>query len=260
MPCPAHAASASARPAAEEAAAVHDARASIKRRSLQRRPGPARSSRPSPLRPRPPRPPSRTGPEDGIVPSTRAARIALVATFAPTIPSMTAELQALARARGVAVTEITPLFVPGAMKALDAGDGAEHDRLIADAVRPPSGARRRLARPVLDGGRGGRGRRGDRRQSPHQPRNRGCEAAASGGGSRVMNRRRFLAAGPALALAACAGPGIAPARAAGIAEVNGTRLYYEVAGRASRSCWSTRSRSTPGCGTTSSRCSRAISG
>jgi hypothetical protein len=65
-------------------------------------------------------------------------RLALVATFAPTIPSMTAELQALARARGVEV-EITPLFVPGAMKALDAGDGAEHDRLIADAVPPLTG-------------------------------------------------------------------------------------------------------------------------
>jgi len=65
-------------------------------------------------------------------------RIALVATFAPTIPSMTEELQALARARGIDVS-ITPLFVPGAMKALDAGDGAEHDRLIADAVRPLAG-------------------------------------------------------------------------------------------------------------------------
>jgi 3-oxoadipate enol-lactonase len=45
-----------------------------------------------------------------------------------------------------------------------------------------------------------------------------------------MNRRRFLAAGPALALAACAGPGMSPPRTAGTAEVNGTRLYYEVAG------------------------------
>jgi len=65
-------------------------------------------------------------------------RIALVATFAPTIPSMTSELQALARDRGVDVG-ITPLFVPGAMQALDAGNGAEHDRLIADAVRPLGG-------------------------------------------------------------------------------------------------------------------------
>jgi hypothetical protein len=65
-------------------------------------------------------------------------RISLVATFAPTIPSMTAELEALARERGAAVT-ITPLFVPGAMRALDGGDGAEHDRLVAEAVRPLAG-------------------------------------------------------------------------------------------------------------------------
>ena len=65
-------------------------------------------------------------------------RLALVATFAPTIPSMTAELQALARTGGVEVA-ITPLFVSGAMKALDAGNGAEHDRLIADAVRSLTG-------------------------------------------------------------------------------------------------------------------------
>ena len=65
-------------------------------------------------------------------------RIAFVATFAPTIPSMTGELQALARDRGVEVA-ITPLFVPGAMQALHAGDGATHDRLIADAVRPLAG-------------------------------------------------------------------------------------------------------------------------
>jgi hypothetical protein len=65
-------------------------------------------------------------------------RIALVATFAPTIPSMTGELETRARERGVAVT-VTPLFVPGAMQALDAGDGAEHDRLVAAAVRPLAG-------------------------------------------------------------------------------------------------------------------------
>jgi len=65
-------------------------------------------------------------------------RIALVATFAPTLPSMTGELQALARARNAEV-EITPLFVPGAMKALDAGDGDAHDRLIAEAARPLAG-------------------------------------------------------------------------------------------------------------------------
>jgi pimeloyl-ACP methyl ester carboxylesterase len=43
-----------------------------------------------------------------------------------------------------------------------------------------------------------------------------------------VNRRRFLAASSTLALAACAG--VAPQRSSGTAEVNGTRLYYEVAG------------------------------
>jgi 3-oxoadipate enol-lactonase len=49
-----------------------------------------------------------------------------------------------------------------------------------------------------------------------------------------VNRRRFLAGGSTLALAACAGPDgaalFAPRRTAGFAEVNGTRLYYEDAG------------------------------
>jgi len=47
-------------------------------------------------------------------------------------------------------------------------------------------------------------------------------------------RRRFLAAGSALALAACAGPGgldpVARKRESGSADVEGGRLYYEVAG------------------------------
>jgi pimeloyl-ACP methyl ester carboxylesterase len=45
-----------------------------------------------------------------------------------------------------------------------------------------------------------------------------------------VNRRRFLAAGSTLALAACAGTGAPPKAASGIAAVNGTKLYYEVAG------------------------------
>jgi len=45
------------------------------------------------------------------------------------------------------------------------------------------------------------------------------------------SRRRFLASAGALALAACAGAGgPASGRSSGYAEVNGTRLYYEVAG------------------------------
>ncbi len=46
----------------------------------------------------------------------------------------------------------------------------------------------------------------------------------------MTSRRRFLAAGSTLALAACAGQGGAPQRTSGMAEVNGGKLYYEVAG------------------------------
>ena len=60
-------------------------------------------------------------------------RIAIVATFAPTLPSMTGELRALAAARRMDAA-ITPVFVPEAMQALNAGNGAEHDRLVAAAA------------------------------------------------------------------------------------------------------------------------------
>jgi 3-oxoadipate enol-lactonase len=43
-------------------------------------------------------------------------------------------------------------------------------------------------------------------------------------------RRRFLAASGTLALGACAGADFAPAPTTGVAEANGARLYYEVAG------------------------------
>jgi pimeloyl-ACP methyl ester carboxylesterase len=49
-----------------------------------------------------------------------------------------------------------------------------------------------------------------------------------------LSRRRFLAAGSTLTLAACAGPGgsdpFGSKRSSGLAEVNGTRLCYEAAG------------------------------
>lgn len=60
-------------------------------------------------------------------------RIALLATFGPTIDSMRAELEAMARARGVKPTIVTEL-VPDALAALKAGRGEEHDRLIANAA------------------------------------------------------------------------------------------------------------------------------
>lgn len=68
-------------------------------------------------------------------------RIALLATFGPTVPSMTAELEAMAKARGVVPTILTRV-VDGALAALKAGAVEEHDRLIAQAAAelPPVNA------------------------------------------------------------------------------------------------------------------------
>jgi hypothetical protein len=60
-------------------------------------------------------------------------RIALLATFGPTVPSMTAELEVMAKSRGVVPTILTRV-VDGALAALKRGDAAEHDRLIAEAA------------------------------------------------------------------------------------------------------------------------------
>lgn len=65
---------------------------------------------------------------------TRGTRIRIVATFAPTLPSMIRELEELAYWRGVKV-EAESCHVPGALDALNAGDGDTHDELIAQAVR-----------------------------------------------------------------------------------------------------------------------------
>jgi Asp/Glu/hydantoin racemase len=61
------------------------------------------------------------------------SRIALLATFGPTIPSMTTELEVMAKAKGMVPTILTRV-VDGALAALKRGDGAEHDRLIAAAA------------------------------------------------------------------------------------------------------------------------------
>jgi Asp/Glu/hydantoin racemase len=60
-------------------------------------------------------------------------QLALVATFEPSLASIDDELKALAHARGQRVQLVTR-YVPGAMVALDAGDGARHDALIAAAL------------------------------------------------------------------------------------------------------------------------------
>lgn len=59
---------------------------------------------------------------------------ALVATFPPSLPSMTAEFEAMAAAADVAAP-LTTVCAEGAMEALAAGDGEEHDARIGDAAR-----------------------------------------------------------------------------------------------------------------------------
>jgi Asp/Glu/Hydantoin racemase len=58
-------------------------------------------------------------------------RIGLLATFAPTLAAMPAEF-------GDAAT-VVPCLAEGALAALDAGDGAGHDRLAAEAARVLAG-------------------------------------------------------------------------------------------------------------------------
>jgi len=60
-------------------------------------------------------------------------RLALVATFAPSLPSMRAEFEEAAVARGVTL-DLSVHAVADAMPALAAGDGERHDRLIAETV------------------------------------------------------------------------------------------------------------------------------
>lgn len=60
-------------------------------------------------------------------------RIALVATFAPSLPSMAQEFSAACHAAG-RQAELTTVHVPGAFEALQAGQAQEHDRLIAQAI------------------------------------------------------------------------------------------------------------------------------
>ncbi len=56
-------------------------------------------------------------------------RIGLLATFAPTLASMPSEFAA-----ADAGLTVVPMLAQGALAALDAGDGATHDRLVAEAA------------------------------------------------------------------------------------------------------------------------------
>ena len=60
-------------------------------------------------------------------------KLALVATFRPSLVSMSEEIEAMAQARDKEI-ELKTVFVPGAMADLAAGKGEEHDRKIAQAA------------------------------------------------------------------------------------------------------------------------------
>lgn len=57
-------------------------------------------------------------------------RLAVLATFEPSIPNFLVELEALAKSKGVAL-DIRTKAVANAMAALQAGRAEEHDRLVA---------------------------------------------------------------------------------------------------------------------------------
>jgi len=61
-------------------------------------------------------------------------RIALVVTFAPSLPALTREFHEMAQALGKPV-QITPILVEGALPALKAGDGAGHDEAVLRACK-----------------------------------------------------------------------------------------------------------------------------
>ncbi len=63
----------------------------------------------------------------------RGRRIGMLATFAPSVPSMDEEFHAMARMRGIDAS-LRSTCVPEAMHALRAGRGDDHDRLLADAA------------------------------------------------------------------------------------------------------------------------------
>jgi hypothetical protein len=66
------------------------------------------------------------------------ARIAVMATVGPTIPSISVEIEEMAAARGRKV-ELVPYVVDRAFDALASGDAATHDRLVAERARDITG-------------------------------------------------------------------------------------------------------------------------
>jgi aspartate/glutamate racemase len=66
------------------------------------------------------------------------AKVALLATFAPTLPSMSAEFDAEAARQGRHL-DLTPVHVAGALEALQRGEPERHDGLIVEAANRLAG-------------------------------------------------------------------------------------------------------------------------
>jgi len=64
--------------------------------------------------------------------------VSLLATFQPSLPSMLAEIAALAKQRGTSVT-VRPQLVEGALAALQANRPDDHNRLIAEMAAKQHG-------------------------------------------------------------------------------------------------------------------------
>ncbi|KAI9352644.1 hydantoin racemase [Obelidium mucronatum] len=63
----------------------------------------------------------------------RPLRVAILASFAPTLPSMKIEVDQLECPLGS--LDVSYVYVPGAMEALNQGDFVSHDRLVANKVQ-----------------------------------------------------------------------------------------------------------------------------
>lgn len=73
--------------------------------------------------------------EEALAPGqAQATKVGLIATFAPSIPAMCAELQDMARGRGLHI-DLRTRFVPEAMQDLAHGRVHDHHRKIAEAAQ-----------------------------------------------------------------------------------------------------------------------------
>jgi hypothetical protein len=75
---------------------------------------------------------------DAALEAAPSGRIGLLATFPATLTSMRPEFEAAAHARGAKLA-LAEACAPDALAALDAGDGAAHDRNAATAARALAG-------------------------------------------------------------------------------------------------------------------------